>query len=112
MGVSAPGALPLLGTLTPIQLRLGDKSPSLRILPPSRGKGGRSLHRPDNPDTVVRGEPDTPDTVVSPNSPSPDPVEIRHPVERELEHQLAAARGPFERPFGIGQRLAGADHAP
>ena len=27
------------GAITPIQLRLGSKLPSLRILPPSRGKG-------------------------------------------------------------------------
>ena len=32
------------GALTPIQLRLGSKLPSLRILPPSRGKGKNSGH--------------------------------------------------------------------
>ena len=31
------------GALTPIQLRLGSKLPSLRILPPSRGKGELAL---------------------------------------------------------------------
>src|SRR6185503_8529177 len=39
-------------------------------------------------------------------------IEVRDPVEREPEHQLAAARRPFERLFGVRQRLAGAHHAP
>jgi hypothetical protein len=43
---------------------------------------------------------------------SSDPVEIGDPVERQLEHQLAAARRPVERLLGDGNRFARADHAP
>ena len=51
-------------------------------------------------------------TLVDLRQRSADPVEVRHPIQRKPQYELAAAGGPVESLFRRHQRLPRTDNAP